>query len=58
MFSSLPLSLLNLNTSYLIKYSDVSKNQSNNTFIQAIYVCDVLYIVTSVMTHCKDPSYD
>jgi hypothetical protein len=30
----------------------------NNTFIQTIYVCDVLCVITLVMTTHKDHGYD
>jgi hypothetical protein len=53
---SLPLS--KCQKLHLLKYSDVNKNLLYNTFIRAIYVCDVLCVVTLVMTPHKDSSYD
>jgi hypothetical protein len=35
-----------------------SRIYCNNTFIRAIYVCDVLCVVTSVMAPRNDPDYD
>jgi hypothetical protein len=41
-----------------LKYSNAIKNLCNNTFIRAIYVCDILCVLTLVMTPRKDPGYD
>jgi hypothetical protein len=30
----------------------------NNTFVRAIYVCDILCVITSIMTPRKDLDYD
>jgi hypothetical protein len=54
-FISLPL--LKCRELHLLNYFDESRI-CNNTFIRAIYVCDVLCVVTLVMTPRKDPGYD
>jgi hypothetical protein len=57
-FDLLPLPLLKCRELHLLNYSDEARIYCNNTFIRALYVCDVLCIVTSVMTPRNDPDYD
>jgi hypothetical protein len=51
---SLSLPVSKCQEHHLLNYPDVIKNLCNNTFIQTIYVCDVLCVVTSVITLRKD----
>jgi hypothetical protein len=59
MFRLLLLPLFELPTHHLYVKSGVIQNTCNNSFIQVCNVCDVLCIVTLVMTLCNDPGgYD
>jgi hypothetical protein len=55
-FVSLPLSILKLQKLHLLNYSDVTQESIVITlFILTYNICDVLCIITSVMTPCNNP---